>query len=87
MNDETRIVLLEHTITHIDESLKEIKQDLRTYKQEFNIKFDNIDSKLSKIDIDIQTNFKWIMGVIITLFSGLYATALGGMVARLCKWI
>lgn len=94
MNDDTRLALLEQSIHHIDESLSEIKSDIKNFKLEVNQKFERIEGRFEKIenrfqrlDDKIDDKFKWTMGVVITLFSGLYATALGGMIARLCHWI
>lgn len=94
MNDDTRLALLEQTITHIDATLSEIKSEIKSFKQEINQKFEKIDTRIQRLDdkIDrlgdkVDDKFKWTMGVVITLFSGLYATALGGMIARLCHWI
>jgi hypothetical protein len=87
MNDETRIALLEHTMSHIDATLMDIKSDIKIFKSEVNQKFDKFDNKILKLQEDISSNFKFTMTTMFALFSGLYATALGGMVARLCKWI
>lgn len=87
MNDDTRLALLEQTITHIDSSLAEIKTEIKIFKQEVNQKFEKMDTKIQRLDDKVDDKFKWTMGVVITLFSGLYATALGGMIARLCHWI
>lgn len=94
MNDDTRLALLEQTINHIDTSLSEIKSESKNFRAEINQKYEKLETRFIKIDDrfsllqdKIDANFKWTMGVVITLFSGLYATALGGMIARLCRWI
>lgn len=46
-----------------------------------------IDGRLDKLEERQISNFKWIMGTIVTLFSGLYATFIAGMVAKMCHWI
>lgn len=46
-----------------------------------------VDNRLDKLEERQISNFKWIMGTIVTLFSGLYATFIAGMVARMCHWI
>jgi septal ring factor EnvC (AmiA/AmiB activator) len=94
MNDDTRLALLEQTINHIDTTLCEIKSDIKIFKQEISQKYDKIENQFQRIENRFQRledkvddKFKWTMGVMITLFSGLYATALGGMIARMCHWI
>ena len=97
-SSETRIALLEQTMMNISSSLCEIKNDIKSVKPSIDQKFNNLGQeikeengkvwrKLESLDQRINDNFKYLMGVMITLFSGLYATALGGMLLRLCKWI
>ena len=86
-NDDTRLTLLEHTIAHLMDILKDIKEENRSIKSDINTKLERIDLRCSRIEEKIDDKFKWTISVIITLFSGLYATALGGMIARLCHWI
>lgn len=87
MNEDTRIALLEQTNCHIADAINDIKSEIRLYKQESTIRFEKIDSRFAMLADKIDDKFKWTMGVIITLFSGLYATAMGGVIARLCGWI
>lgn len=83
MNDETRLALLEQSINHIELMLQSMERKI----QNIDNQFDRIDEKFSRLETKIDSKFTWTIGVMITLFSGLYATALGGMIARLCRWI
>jgi Na+/phosphate symporter len=97
-NKDTKLALLEQSFIHINASLSEIKIELSQVNSFINIKFNELEKeikeengkvwkKLELLDQRINDNFKHNMSVMITLFSGLYATALGGMLLRLCKWI
>lgn len=87
VSDETKLALLEQTTSHLYETLSEIKHEIKSSKEESRTRFITLEDKFKRLDEKIDFNFKWIMGVMMTLFSGLYATALGGMIARLFKWI
>ncbi len=87
MNEETRIALLEQTIIHIDNSLSESRSDIKIFREKVEEKLDKIEQRFNRIEEKMYDNFLWTMCVVITLFSGLYATALGGMIARMCRWI
>lgn len=88
---ETKIALLEQSLNNISGCLNEIKSDLhiklddleKEIREEGNIVW----KKLESLDQRINDNFNWIIGINITLFSGVYATLLGGMIARLFHWI
>lgn len=94
----TKIALMEQTIIHITNTLNEIRSDIKSLKSDMNQNFFNLEKeikeenikvwkKLEFLDQRINDNFRYVMGMMVTLFSGLYATALGGMLLRLCKWI
>lgn len=85
--NETKVALIEQNLLYITTTLMEIKTDFKEIKSDISKKIEKLDARMDRIEIKLQENFKWIIGVIITLFSGLYATALGGMIARLCHWI
>jgi hypothetical protein len=92
--EETRLALIEQSSIHMMNLLHEIKTEikenrqlLKDFRSETKIEFSKIWTKVEGLDHRINDNFKWVMGIMITLFSGLYATALGDMLLRLCKWI
>ena len=83
VTEETRLALLEQSSCHIQETLRRIEDKF----DRIDVRFNKVDDRLDRLSERVDANFKWTMGVMITLFSGLYATALGGMIARFCQWI
>lgn len=95
---EQSCVHMMNLLHEIKAEIKENRQLLKDFRSETQLEFSKIWNKIEGLDIRINDNYKfldqkindgyrWTMGVMITLFSGLYATALGGMLLRLCKWI
>ena len=70
-NEDTRLALLEQSISHINATL------LR-----FEHRFDQLDSKLEKLDSRIDSNFKWLLSVMIAGFGSLL-----GIIAHAQHWI
>lgn len=97
-DNENKLAIIEQRYAHICAHLGDIKNDVKEIKSESKQKFIDIKreiqdehikiwKKLEFLDQRINDNFKWLTGIMVTLFSGLYATALGGMLLRLCHWI
>jgi hypothetical protein len=72
MSDETRIALLEQSLLHINMTLSRIED-----------RFNKIEIDMGRLHESIHSHFKWTMGVMISLFSGLYATFIGGILAKM----
>lgn len=72
MTEETRIALLEQAFLHLNKSIEEFKQE-----------FDKIQGQLYLFKGEMNSQFRWTMGVMISLFSGLYATFIGGILAKM----
>jgi hypothetical protein len=84
---ESKITQVEQIINDLSQMRSDISNnfiDLRKELKEMNGIFWN---KLEFLDKRINDNFKYLLGIIVALLSGLYATALGDMVLRLTHWI
>lgn len=68
---EERLAVLETTIIHIDSTLTEIKQGLN-----------KLDNRIDRLDSKIDSNFKWLLGMMI----GGFASVLG-IVAHALHWL
>lgn len=94
MSEETRLAIIETNSVHIIKSIERIDKRLDIIESKVEDRISKIDSVIEKLDAkidgmrnDLNSQFKWLLGVMITLFSGLYATAIGGMIARLAGWV
>ncbi len=67
---DTRVALLEMSISHINETLMRIDH-----------RFDKIDQKLDKLDSKIDSRFFWLLSMGIVSFTGLFAVMAHGF-----KW-
>ena len=83
MSDDIRLALLEQNMTHIDLSLIKIDRGF----EKLDDRFTKIDGRLDTLEDRQINNFKWLVGTMFGLFSGLYATFIGGMVAKFFHWI
>lgn len=70
-NDETKIALIEQGNVYLKENLIKIERSLEKHDDEFR-----------KIHQESTTNFRWLIGIMITLFSGLYATVGGILITH-----
>jgi hypothetical protein len=91
-------ITISDTLKEIKIELKEIRSDLKLYKTEINQRFEKtnqrsednfinlnnkIDSLNEKTNQKVDSNFKWIMNVMLILFAGLYVTSISQVVMRL----
>jgi septation ring formation regulator EzrA len=86
MTEETRLALLEQSIDHINQSLERIDKRFDSIDKRFekvDQKFLLIDQKFERLQETLHSQFRWTMGVMISLFSGLYATFIGGILAKM----
>ncbi len=82
MNNESRIVRVETVIEHIhymlekidkrfdqvDENTNLLRQEMKEGFNKVDNRFLEVDKKIDRLDSKIDSNFKWIVGTIITLF-------------------
>lgn len=59
-SEDTRLALLEQSITHINETLKR-----------FDKRFDDIDKRFDKLDVRIDSSFKWTLGLMYSSIVGI----------------
>lgn len=64
MTDDTRIALLENNIGHINKTLERIEKRFDSVDK----RFDAMDTKIDKLSDKTDTNFKWLVGTMISLF-------------------
>ena len=70
-DDDTRLALLEQSIGFLNSTLVR-----------FEHRFDQLDNKIEKLESRIDSNFKWLLGIIIAGFGGLF-----GIIAHAQHWI
>ena len=70
-DDDTRLALLEQSIGHLDSALRR-----------FEHRFDQLDQKIEKVDMRIDSNFKWLLSIILAGFGSLL-----GIIAHAQHWI
>lgn len=92
MNNESRIVRVETVIEHISYMLDRIDKRFEALDQKLEVKFTlleereatidkKIDATINRLEQKVDTNFKWIVGMMITLF------VLNGFVPQISKLI
>ena len=84
---ETRVALLERSIDGINETLKEIKQDLKESRTEFKQEFKNIRSEFKEEFKEIGESFNEIRGHFDKLIAGLYFMFGSSLLAVIYKLI
>ena len=73
MKEDTRIALLEQSIEHVNESLRRIEDQFKNVYQRFDMmdnRFDEVNRRFDRIDTKVDSNFKWLLGIIIASFAG-----------------
>ena len=101
-SNDTKIAVLENTIINISDTLKELKQDNRDFRQSIEKRFDSIDDKFGsvdakfssinirfdKIDLEIKSNFKWLLNIMLGGFILTFSALCGVLVvmAHGFKW-
>ena len=76
---DTRVALLEMSISHINETL--IRIDKRFDK--IDERFDKIDERFNKIDQKIDSNFKWTLSLLVIPF---YSSIIGLFLGKVLHW-
>jgi len=72
MSEETRLALLEQSIGHINESLFDIKNELKNINSKISSQGESLNSK-------IDSHFRWTTGLIFGLYATGFATLLGAV--------
>jgi uncharacterized coiled-coil protein SlyX len=75
MSDDTRIALLEQSIGHINQTLIRIEQKVDKLDDKVDKVSDNVDKKVDEARSLAWSQFRWIMGALISIFA---AVALKG---------
>lgn len=75
MSNDERIAVLETTINHIDASLADLRQDIKRMMDRMENKFDTLDKK-------IDSNFKWLLTIMIGGFVGTW-----GVLSHVLHWV
>jgi hypothetical protein len=65
MSEQTRLALLEQSIGHINETLRDIKSELKSQGNALNTKMDS--------------HFRWTIGLIFGLYATAFATLIGAV--------
>lgn len=68
MKEHTRLALVEQVVGQIGETLVRIEKRLDTLDRKTEEGFSKIDSRITKLDEKVDSNFKWLIGTMITLF-------------------
>ena len=87
---ETRVALLEQSMVHIHDSLRDIKDCIIKLDNKFETRFNNIDAKFDSkfaavdtkfnlIDAKIDKHFQWNIGLIFGMYAFALTTLLGAI--------
>ena len=90
-SEDTRLALLEQSIHHINETLMRFEKRFDQIDERFDRidgrldrmdgRLDRMDSRLDNLNLKIDSNFKWLLGVMMAGFSGLF-----GIIAHGLHW-
>jgi archaellum component FlaC len=67
-NMEERIAKIEGILEQINERLNHFGTELGDLRKEMNGKFMQIDGRFGRLEADIKTNFRWTVGIILTVW-------------------
>jgi predicted PurR-regulated permease PerM len=92
-NDQVRIMMLEQrnenfvgSLNRIEKSIVDLKVEVLTkidkVEKELSYKIDKVDSRVDKLDNRMDSNFKWVLGIIFTQFATLF-----GVMAHGFHWL
>ena len=91
-SEDTRLALLEQSIGHLNVTLERFEKRFDQIDAKFDLidikfnhidgKFDRMDAKFEKLDSRIDSNFKWLLSVMIAGFGSLL-----GIIAHTQHWI
>lgn len=91
-SEDTRLALLEQSIEHLNETLRRFEKRFDQIDARFeqidakfdriDVRFERIDAKFDKLDARIDSNFKWLLSIMIAGFSSLL-----GIIAHTQHWI
>ncbi|MDE2799331.1 MAG: hypothetical protein OXI94_11765 [Gemmatimonadota bacterium] len=73
---ESRVATLEAIQAQINERLNSIDNRLNGIENRQDNRFNSMDNRLTGIEIRINSNFKWIMGLLITVLLANIGTAI-----------
>lgn len=86
-NYDNKIIAIEQQLSQISIQIevlsRDFRQDVKDIKKEYLQDIHQTWKKLDSLDKRMNDNFKYIMGTIIALFSGLFITAFGDMLSKL----
>lgn len=82
-NFDGRIKVLETKMGYIDQGINDLKKSFDNLANKLDSRFDKIDAKFDKVNELLWSNFKWLIGIMITLTiagtaSTIVAIVLGG---------
>ncbi len=77
-SEDTRLALLEQSIEHLNATLQRFEKRF----DHIDAKFDHIDAKFEKLDSRIDSNFKWLLSIMLAGFGSLL-----GVIAHTQHWI
>jgi len=77
-SEDTRLALLEQSINHLNSTLMRFENRF----DQIDAKFNQMDSKFEKLDSRIDSNFKWLLSIIIAGFGSTL-----GIIAHVQHWI
>ena len=84
-SEYTRLALLEQSIEHLNATLQRFEKRFDRIDARFeqiDVKFAHVDAKFEKLDSRIDSNFKWLLSVMIAGFGSLL-----GIIAHTQHWI
>ena len=76
--DKTKLLLAQQAIEHLGDGISRIEKQLEC----MNKNFDRLDKRLDKLENNIDGNFKWLLGILISGLSGIL-----GILAHGLKWL
>jgi uncharacterized coiled-coil protein SlyX len=83
-SEETRLALLEQSISHINETMQRFDKRFDRIDAKFDqidARFEQMNSRFQQMDSKIDSHFHWMVG----LMFGLYAMGLTGLISALGK--
>jgi predicted PurR-regulated permease PerM len=88
-SEETRIALLEQSIGFVNESLKDIKNELKSINTKLDSQSESLNSKIdaqgSMLNSKVDSHFRWTLGFMFGLY-GIVITTLITAVGKANHW-